>query len=1002
MDMQNEFDRILFFEHARKTAEATYSKDPLDAENLTRWGGALLELAQFQNVADSKKMILDGISKLEEALLVQPKKHDTLWCLGNAYTSFAFLIPDQDEAKESFEKSSVYFKQAVDEDPDNEIYRKSLEVAAKAPELHMEIHKHGLAQQVMGAAPASGPSTSSSAKGPKSDWRVAEDNEFGLHAEDLIPSARTTLISTFAVGALDSAESTVIIHFHKAPPKHSRFTDAVFGYSVQRLDGTNACKKNGCSISCELDGYTLRSCPADTIVLKNLTVNHKHSFLLKVTTHNGEKNSSSYSWFIDTVPPTATIFSEKNYTNAVKVTVDVTFSEACTGMGGFKCVNSSNCDVLLQGPAYVQASSLHTVKPNIEYRLDIILSLESINGRVIVRMADNFCTDKAGNTFNRTNGSITVIHFDRRPVLVDLWMPVPSYVLEINGIPRTVMATNKMEDLKIFLDFSIPIVNSTEELLNALHVNYGNISPIRNHGNRKFVFQLRNVTKTETLTVELEAGLVIGRTGTSVSPVAALTVLYDSTKPQVGLSTSSPNVTKASNINVIVEFTKPVFGFEASMVEVEGGKLTRFQELSRALYSFTVLATTPDMAFISIPAGKVNDISGNQNLASNQLQVKHYSTPAISVALHSFVTVGVLATSLAAAALSLSSSNLGSMGTLASGNTNNVASNPSMNLRGLYGHLQVFVLSDWFSDNHPIEYSETIKERRAIVCKQCCEENGELQRVERLGDELVLAWGGRRQFTYNSCSNITFPEMENRSTSSRDTFSSQNDPRTIPKWIESGQSGIGRMRALSSDESYEEFEVPLSRRILGCARSFYIVLDLLRRVSLGIISGARSSQTSRESIFALVITLLQFIYLFALRPYIRRGVHVVESISLLCEIESTGQESSLVPQPKTGLSAIPPLSPEIESGRRDTTAAIAEPYSAMTATVVPVLSPGSPPGLDVTQITSSPTAGATLTGQRAGEGKRLKELKLERKNELKKLRELAKASFSRRFKERGR
>lgn len=51
--------------------------------------------------------------------------------------------------------------------------------------------------------------------------------------------------------------------------------------------------------------------------------------------------------------------------------------------------------------------------------------------------------------------------------------------------------------------------------------------------------------------------------------------LKDSTKPEVGLSTSSPNVTKASNINVIVEFTKPVFGFEASMVEVGGGKLTR-------------------------------------------------------------------------------------------------------------------------------------------------------------------------------------------------------------------------------------------------------------------------------------------------------------------------------------------------------------------------------------------------------------------------------------------
>lgn len=33
MDLQqSDFDRLLFFEHARKTAEATYTKDPLDAE----------------------------------------------------------------------------------------------------------------------------------------------------------------------------------------------------------------------------------------------------------------------------------------------------------------------------------------------------------------------------------------------------------------------------------------------------------------------------------------------------------------------------------------------------------------------------------------------------------------------------------------------------------------------------------------------------------------------------------------------------------------------------------------------------------------------------------------------------------------------------------------------------------------------------------------------------------------------------------------------------------
>lgn len=156
MDMQSDFDRILFFEHARKTAEVTYAKNPLDADNLTRWGGALLELSQFQSVPDSKKMIQDAISKLEEALQVNSAKHDTLWCLGNAHTSHAFLTPDQDEAKVYFEKATRYFEQAVAEDPGNELYAKSLEVAAKAPEIHKEIHKSGgLAQEAAAAGPSS-------------------------------------------------------------------------------------------------------------------------------------------------------------------------------------------------------------------------------------------------------------------------------------------------------------------------------------------------------------------------------------------------------------------------------------------------------------------------------------------------------------------------------------------------------------------------------------------------------------------------------------------------------------------------------------------------------------------------------------------------------------------------------------------------------------------------------------------------------------------------------
>ncbi|KAJ7957567.1 mitochondrial import receptor subunit TOM20-like [Quillaja saponaria] len=160
---QDDFDRLLLMEHARKTAEANYARNPLDADNLTKWGGALLELSQFQSFGDSKNMIQEATSKLTEALLINPSKHDALWCMGNALTSHAFITPDPDEAKGYFDKAHECFQKAVDEDPENEIYRKTLEHTGKAPELHMEIHRHGLGQQAMGG----GSSASSNVKGAK-------------------------------------------------------------------------------------------------------------------------------------------------------------------------------------------------------------------------------------------------------------------------------------------------------------------------------------------------------------------------------------------------------------------------------------------------------------------------------------------------------------------------------------------------------------------------------------------------------------------------------------------------------------------------------------------------------------------------------------------------------------------------------------------------------------------------------------------------------------------
>ena len=41
-----------------------------------------------------------------------------------------------------------------------------------------------------------------------------------------------------------------------------------------------------------------------------------------------------------------------------------------------------------------------------------------------------------------------------------------------------------------------------------------------------FILQLKNTSRTEIITVELQATSILGRTGTPVSPVAPITFLY--------------------------------------------------------------------------------------------------------------------------------------------------------------------------------------------------------------------------------------------------------------------------------------------------------------------------------------------------------------------------------------------------------------------------------------------------------------------------------------------
>ena len=191
-------------------------------------------------------------------------------------------------------------------------------------------------------------------------------------------------------------------------------------------------------------------------------------------------------------------------------------------------------------------------------------------------MDKNFCTDRAGNLFTRTENSISYVHFgkfidiimshflntfgncntkfwmtDRRKLLANLKTRVPERLLELNNDTRLVQATNKHDNLKVYLYFSEPVLNSSMEVLNSLEVSEGTLLPMsgRSLGNRRFsfmvsgfvhckcssvyvwsdmqsLFQVSNVSEIAIITVSLKPSSVVSRQGNPVAPLPPVTFLY--------------------------------------------------------------------------------------------------------------------------------------------------------------------------------------------------------------------------------------------------------------------------------------------------------------------------------------------------------------------------------------------------------------------------------------------------------------------------------------------
>ncbi|KAI7734484.1 hypothetical protein M8C21_030292 [Ambrosia artemisiifolia] len=461
-----------------------------------------------------------------------------------------------------------------------------------------------------------------------------------------------------------------------------------------------------CTFSCKLDDLRPSNCSSREVSYTKLQ-DGNHTFEV-CTNRPHPVRCATYNWTIDTVPPTAYVTSSTNFTNALNISVHISFSEPCSGGGGggFRCLSANDCSLLAYGQGQVIPNTLKTIKPNLEYSISVKLSTNVEYGRTLLVTDKYFCKDAAGNQFTRTTGSSFLVHFDRRNVNVDLRTHIPEQLLQLDNNVRSVQATNKHKNLKLYLYFTQPIVNTSTEVLKSLKVSQGSLVSTTSNkdslGNRRFGFQFVDISEIAIVTARLDSGLLVSRQGSPVSPVAPVTFLFDSQRPHVRLSTTSLKRTQQERIPVTIKFMKPVFGFNSSHLSISGGQI-----LSKIIYSVEI-QLIEDWVSMLIPENITTDVAGNTNLASNTLQLFHYSIPAASIMLSTSATAAFALTALVATLLTISTASLQNYGAFATSSPL-LTSSPARILFRIVCHIQIFALSGWLAVPLPIEYSEFVK-----------------------------------------------------------------------------------------------------------------------------------------------------------------------------------------------------------------------------------------------------------------------------------------------------
>ncbi|MEM6643134.1 MAG: FG-GAP-like repeat-containing protein, partial [Bacteroidota bacterium] len=179
---------------------------------------------------------------------------------------------------------------------------------------------------------------------------------------------------------------------------------------------------------------------------------------------------------------------------------------------------------------------------------------------------------------------------------------------------------------------TIDSVRSTKlqnRALNVFEDRFGIVNALTFDGPTNFIekvsssgYQLNLLPQQSgVVTVQLEAGSVQDSLGIENPESNTFSINYINPVPSVNISTLS-NGPAAAELNVTIDFSEVVTGFELADIQVANASLSDFTEVSSG-QSFTVLVspTSNGTLTIDVPAGVASDTDSNPNNAASQFSI---------------------------------------------------------------------------------------------------------------------------------------------------------------------------------------------------------------------------------------------------------------------------------------------------------------------------------------------------------------------------------------------